>query len=261
MDIKNISIIVIILILLYVLIRYVAGGSAAVHTGVASALETHVIKASALAAGTSLQSAAANFSHCIWFYIDDWNYNYGTYKPLLVRAPAKVAKEPLVKGLYIENVCPAVILGAHNNTIDIYQTIFNVNGAGENTHTVDDIDYNLTKVSNVPIQKWCCLIVSFNGRTCDVYLDGKLIRTTVMANLAKVDKSADMKITPVIDAGTGSFKGWTSNYQFISDSINPQQAYDIYKKGFGQNWLSSLLNVDVTVSVSKNGKVTKEVSF
>ena len=259
MDITGVLVLILVILLLYVLVRYVMQGSQ-VQTGVESALTQQTIKATSISTSSV---AAANFSHCIWFYIDDWNYNYGTFKPLLVRAPSATANQDLVPGLKASNVCPAVVLGAQNNDMDIYQTLFDT-GSGTNsanTIVIDNIKYNKCHVSNIPIQKWVCFIVSYYGRTCDVYLDGKLIKTCIMDGTAKVDKDADMFITPGIEAGKGSFKGWTSNYQFFSSAMNPQQAYDLYKKGFGGNWLTSLLNMQVTVSISKNGKVEKEYTF
>ena len=259
MDITGVLVLILVILILYVLIKYATDGSS-VQTGIVSALQQQTIKAVNLAAGAV---AASNFAHCIWFYIDDWNYNYGTYKPLMIRAPSTPAESPLVPGLKVKSVCPAVVLGAQNNTMDIYQTLYST-GTGtisSNTVTIDGIQYNRCSVTNIPIQKWCCLIVSFYGRTCDVYLDGKLIRTCVMDGVAKVDKDADMYITPGIQAGKGSFKGWTSNYNFFPNSVNPQQAYDFYKKGFGGNWLSNLLNMEVKVTFSKNGQVEKEYSF
>ena len=82
-----------------------------------------------------------------------------------------------------------------------------------------------------------------------------------MDGIAKVDKDSDMFITPGIEQGKGSFQGYTSNYQFIPRSINPQEACEIYKKGFGGNWLTNLMNMQVTVTLSKNGQVQKEYTF
>lgn len=259
MDITGVLVIILVILLLYVLIKYAMSGSQ-VQTGIESALTQQTIKASTISTGSV---AASNFSHCIWFYIDDWNYNYGSYKPLMVRAPASTSKNPLLPGIMAENVCPAVILGAQDNDMSIYQTLFNT-GSGStsaNTIVIGDIQYNKCYISNIPIQKWCYLIVSYYGRTCDVYLDGKLIKTCIMDGTAKVDKDADMYITPGPQAGKGSFNGYTSNYQFFPSAMNPQQAYDLYKKGFGGNWLTNLLNMQVTVSISKNGKLEKEYTF
>ena len=77
MDITGVLVLILVILLLYVLIRYATDGSK-VQTGIV-ALKMQTVSHKNLAAGSV---AASNFSHCIWFYIDDWNYNYGTYKPL-----------------------------------------------------------------------------------------------------------------------------------------------------------------------------------
>ena len=43
--------------------------------------------------------------------------------------------------------------------------------------------------------------------------------------------------------GNGGFDGFTSKIKYVPDRINPQQAYDIYKEGFGfyqDGWLPEL---------------------
>ena len=40
----------------------------------------------------------------------------------------------------------------------------------------------------------------------------------------------------------GGFSGWTTKFQFWSDASNPQQAYNIYKAGFGGSILGNLFN-------------------
>ena len=260
MDITGVLVLILVILLLYVLIKYVMAGSQ-VKTGVESALTQQTIKADSLSTSAV---GASNFTHIIWFTVQDWNYNYGTFKPLMVRAPATAGASELVPGLNAKSVCPAVILGSQNNNLEVWQTIQddgNPITPGSSTHVIDNIRYHKCTVTNIPIQKWCCFIVSFYGRTCDIYLDGKLIKTCVMDGIAKVDKDLDMFITPGIEQGKGSFQGYTSNYQFIPRSINPQEAYEIYKKGFGGNWLTNLMNMQVTVTLSKNGQVQKEYTF
>jgi hypothetical protein len=83
-----------------------------------------------------------------------------------------------------------------------------------------------------------------------------------MDGIPKVDKTADMYITPSLKENKGSFKGWTSSFQYFQTSMNPQQAYDIYTNGFGgAGWLSGLLSTEVKVTFSKNGKVDSEYSM
>jgi hypothetical protein len=79
--------------------------------------------------------------------------------------------------------------------------------------------------------------VSLYGRTLDVYLDGKLVRTCVLPGIAKINNNASVYITP-----EGGFSGYTSNIQYFADSTNPQQAYDIYRNGYGSSVLGGIMS-------------------
>ena len=92
-------------------------------------------------------------------------------------------------------------------------------------------------VKNFPLQKWVNLIISAYGRTLDVYIDGKLVRTCILPGVAKVDAKSNITITP-----NGGFNGWTSNFMYWDKSTNPQEAYNIYKNGFGGSLLGNLFN-------------------
>ena len=93
------------------------------------------------------------------------------------------------------------------------------------------------EIDNIPIQKWVNVIISLYGRTLDIYLDGKLVRTCVLPGVPKIDYEADIVVTP-----RGGFSGWTSSFKFWAKASNPQEAYNIYKDGFGNSILANLLN-------------------
>ena len=61
---------------------------------------------------------------------------------------------------------PKVSLGEYENNL----SSVNVNSAG-GTKVHDCV------VSNIPLQKWLNVIISVYGRSLDMYLDGKLVRT------------------------------------------------------------------------------------
>ena len=79
-----------------------------------------------------------------------------------------------------------------------------------------------------PIQKWVNVIVSLYGKTMDVYIDGKLVRTCVLPGVAKIANNAPVYVTPL-----GGFSGYTANIHYYSDALNPQEAYNIYRMGYG----------------------------
>ena len=203
MSVTNIAIGVVVVILVVILIRYLWGGSNKL-TGLKDAKVVTRIAAESLSSSNS-----SNYAYSAWFYIDDWSYRYGEPKIILGRLDSDL--EP----------SPSIVLVAIENNLKIQTTVYSsANSTGGSTHTCN--------VDNVPIQKWVNVIVSLYGRTLDVYLDGKLVRTCVLPGVAKIANSAPVYITPL-----GGFSGYTSNVQYYGDSLNPQEAYNIYRSGYG----------------------------
>lgn len=203
MSVTNIAIGVVVVILVILLIRYLWGGSNKL-TGLKDAKTVTKI-----AANTLSSSNSSNYAYSAWFYIDDWSYRYGEPKIILGRLDSDL--EP----------SPSIVLGAIENNLKIQTTVYSsANSTGGSTHTCN--------VDNVPIQKWVNVIVSLYGRTLDVYIDGKLVRTCVLPGVAKMANNAPVYITPL-----GGFSGYTSNVQYYGDSLNPQEAYNIYRSGYG----------------------------
>ena len=79
------------------------------------------------------------------------------------------------------------------------------------------------------------IIVSLNGRTLDIYLDGKLVRTCIIPGVAKPIGESDIEITP-----GGGFAGWTSRFKYWPKPLNPEEAYGVYKDGPGNNSFSNI---------------------
>jgi hypothetical protein len=255
MDLKNVLVIIIILLLLYVVISYIFKGNNTL-TQLSDGSKMQTIAAKELAVGAIPNSS--NFSYSIWFYIEDWNYKYGEAKVLYGRMSETTSS--VVKGAttFGNDPCPLVVLGETENNLDVSITCYpgtpsstlgsldnlsNTKGTGKNIiHTC--------KVTNVPIQKWVNLLISTYGRTLDVYLDGKLVKTCVMPGIAKINSDANLYVTPL-----GGFYGWTSKFQYFPTPTDPQTAWNIYQAGYGDSWLSNLFGkYRVKVSFMNNGK-------
>ena len=103
------------------------------------------------------------------------------------------------------------------------------------TSSSDNSTIHNCLVNNFPLQKWVNLIVSLNGRALDIYLDGKLVRTCILPGVARISPDADIDITP-----NGGLNGWTSNLQYWANPLNPQEAYNVYKQGYGQGGLGGI---------------------
>lgn len=196
-----------------------------VLTSLNSGQSMQTINPSALAASSSSSGNTSNFTYSIWFFVDDWNYRYGEPKMLFGRMTAATGtKEP----------CPSVTLGAVQNNLSVQLTVYPGADDAPMNNEGHSLVYNCL-VPNVPIQRWCNVMISVYGRTLDVYLDGKLVKTCVLPGIAKIDNNASIFVTPL-----GGFAGWTSLLQYWPDSSNPQQAWNVYKKGYGGSWFGSL---------------------
>lgn len=222
MEVKTILLIAVIIILLWILINYLTKDVSKL-TDISSAKVMQQISSSDLSS-SSLNTS--NFSYSIWFYIDDWNYRYGEPKVIFGRMINGDMTQP----------CPSVTLGAMQNDLSVGLSLRDAakNGAYQ-TFTCG--------VSNIPIQRWVNLMVSVYGRTLDIYINGKLVRTCIMPGVAVVDSNAALYVTP-----SGGFSGWTSRFQYWPDASNPQKAWDIYRKGYGASMYGNLFGSDTGAS-------------
>jgi hypothetical protein len=165
-------------------------------------------------------SGSNNYTYSIWMYIDNWNYRYGEPKVIFGRSDSSEKGE--------SNPSPSVVLGAMQNDVTISVTTYPTSSGGS------PIVHNCV-VKNIPLQKWTCLLISLYGRSLDVYLDGKLVRTCVLPGVAKVNTKAPVSITP-----NGGFDGYTAKFTYLDHATNPDEVWSIYKKGFGQGTFGNL---------------------
>jgi hypothetical protein len=185
-----------------------------------------------LAKTLPVNNNTSNYTYSMWLYINDWNYRFGQDKVVLARLDAD------------KNPGPSVSLGGMENNLTVKVSCYPIS---ENATPI----VHECGLSNIPLQKWVNVIISLYGRTLDVYLDGKLVRTCVLPGVAKVNADADIVVTP-----EGGFSGWTTNFQYWPAASNPQQAYDIYKNGLGGSILGNLLNkFRIRVSFVQDNKV------
>jgi len=208
-------------------------------------------KTASTIAATSLATndsnvASSNFAYSCWFFVNDWNYQYGEPKVIFGRMTSSSGVDggsiPGIAGL---GPCPVVVLGEQTNNLLVYLDCFG-------STTIFSCG-----VSNIPIQKWVNLTISVYGRTMDIYIDGKLVRTCLLPGIANVDNNADVQVTPAL-----GFDGWTSKLQYFPNSLNPQDAWDIYIKGYSGNFLSNLFgSYQVQFSIIENGVTQNSVTI
>jgi len=201
--------------------------------------------------------ASSNFAYSCWFYVNDWNYRYGEPKVIFGRMGAQSGESGgSIEGISGIDPCPAVVLGAIENNLMVSLGCYP--GADDQPTTGGGKTIVHTcSVANIPIQKWVNLIISVYGRTMDLYIDGKLVRTCLLPGVASVNNNAKIFVTP-----TGGFDGWTSKLEYYPNSLNPQDAWNIYSKGYRGGFFSNLFgSYDVEISLLENGTTTNSVTI
>lgn len=248
----SIVITIIIIVLVFMFIRYIVTDPYTLQS-IQSAQTASTIAATSLATNGS-NTPSTNFAYSIWFYIDDWNYRYGEPKVIFGRmgspSAAGTGAIPGVNGL---DPCPAVVLGAVENNVAVSLGCYP--GADEEPTAGGNTVVHTCSIANIPIQKWVNLTLSVYGRTMDLYIDGKLVRTCLLPGVASVNNNSNIYVTPA-----QGFSGYTANLQYYPNALNPQDAYNIYTKGYS-TWSSMFNAYQVSISLTQNGVTETSVTI
>ena len=283
MDVLKLVIIVfVILVLLYFIIN--AFSKTSNLTKMAEGKITQTIKAADLKNANN----SSNFTYSMWIYVDDWNYNFGKEKHVLDRGnsptvvlgdkpntlkvlmqyydKSRTRTEPTATDTTPMSAARLAACAACDAGYTCGDSCEHcINGIPSENATAAELarlnssssaaavsNINTCLIENVPIQKWVNVIISLYGRTLDVYLDGKLVRTCILPGVPRINNDADIHVT-----NNGGFSGWTSTFKYWSNASNPQEAYTIYKDGFGGSILGNALSkYRLRFSTVKDNKVT-----
>ena len=91
-------------------------------------------------------------------------------------------------------------------------------GLLDNMHTCD--------IPELSLQRWVNISIAVNGKTVDVYIDGKLSRSCVLSTPFKVDAGYNASLL-----GYGGFGGQISTTMMYDTALNPEEVYKNYMAG------------------------------
>jgi hypothetical protein len=108
----------------------------------------------------------------------------------------------------------------------------------------------LCDLPEIDLQRWINITVSVNGKTVDVYYDGKLARSCVLPSFFKVDAGGYSATL----LAYGGFGGEISTTTMYDTALNPEQVYKNYMAGPEPitniyQWFSSFFAPGISVSV------------
>jgi hypothetical protein len=157
----------------------------------------------------SLPVSASKYNYNLWVYVDDYGIRNGDDKCILFKGDKGTLKMNDVNAVHGN---PSVWLLKHNNTLRV--NISNDNGESD---TCD--------VAKFPLQRWVNLNLSLNGNVIDIYLDGHLAKSCVLAGPIKINKER-LYVCP-----DGGFSGFIANLKISNDALSSSKILDLYKKG------------------------------
>lgn len=205
------------------------------------------------------------FSVSAWIYINNWSYRQGYNKSILriggntfdtIRIYLGGYKPKLMVRLHTKD--RNAPLSSINNSPDSAQSDSLEIATLNATYNVQQMDSGLLDAATpsgcdlpeIDLQRWVNIVVAVNGKTVDVYLDGKLSRSCVLPNYFKVDSAYSGYLLT-----NGGFGGQIGNIMMYDAAMNPEMVYKNYMAGPEQitgfwQWFTSFfdLGVDVTVS-------------
>ena len=173
------------------------------------------------------------FTVSTWIYLQNWSYRAGFNKHILslggnnfdtIRLYLGANKSALRVRLHTRNAAavteesPAGNLARAN-----FQPLF----------TALDTESELLSgtgscdLPELDLQRWINVVVAVNGKTCDVYLDGKLTRSCVLPSFYKVDP-AGYQATLL---SNGGFGGYIARTQVFGSALSPDMVYKNYMNG------------------------------
>jgi len=201
------------------------------------------------------------FTISSWIYINNWSYRSMYNKSIISLGGTNLD----TLRIYLGGVTPTLNVRLHTRETGA-ATSGNPDNETENlgketrdmTFTQRQTDSELTATTNrcdlpeVQLQRWVNITVAVNGKTVDVYMDGKLSRSCVLPTFYKVDSGYSAKLL-----GYGGFGGQISTTSMYDAALNPEAVYKIYMAGpqpinsFG-DWLSAVFAPGVSISVTSS---------
>ena len=165
--------------------------------------------------------ASTNYTYSFWIYINDYNHRYGEKKDIISRGVYSDGTTP-------EKVYPRIYLGENQNDIHI-----DITCQDEST-----LSNHKIVIKNIPLQRWNHFIMTKSGSNVDIYIDGKLVKTSIIPGTpvnVDVEKNIDV-------SNDGGFSGYLSKLNYFSTAINTREAYSMYKEGYGSGMLGNFFN-------------------
>jgi len=91
---------------------------------------------------------------------------------------------------------------------------------------------NICDIKELPLGKWINICIIMSGKTLDIYLDGKLVKTCIYKNFFRVDQAGGGPVLSYLQGGSPhGFDGEFSRLQVYNTALTPDDIYKNYLAG------------------------------
>lgn len=168
--------------------------------------------------GNTIGESGKNvYSFSLWTYINDWSQNYGHMKNILEVSSSSSPSQKIGENTTVFQLA----FDSTRNDLLIYV-------GSIHDRTVDHETPPTCSITNFPLQSWVNIGISVYGRAVDVYIDGKLVKTCSLNNVASLINKNDT----IFIGGSPGFSGFIASVIYTPYQISPQDAWDTYSRGY-----------------------------
>ena len=172
------------------------------------------------------------YSVSTWIYVTNWTVNKGFNKPFLVLSGGGGNYMTLV--MYLGQFTNKLGVRLSYEAVNANDGLLTTSGsspvypqivAAKRGYT--DNDLQKCDIESVDIQRWVNITAVMMGKTVDIYIDGKLSRSSVLDGLFKTDGD-----TPTLKlGGPNGFGGLIGMTRAANVAYSPDKVYAYYQEG------------------------------
>jgi hypothetical protein len=170
------------------------------------------------------------YSVSTWVYVTNWGVNKGYNKPFLrLNGGSSNGYETLV--MYLGQNVSKLAIRVSTDALKLDAAKLNdirpANGSSYGATPYTDVDSKKCDIESIDLQRWVCITAVLDGRTLDMYIDGKLSRSCVLDGMFKVSGDS----TKLLIGGPTGFGGLIGQTQVANYAYSPDQVYRVYQNG------------------------------
>lgn len=169
------------------------------------------------------------FSISTWIYVNNWSVNQNKNKSILRIGGNSFDTIRIYLGATIPQLMVRVNSGHRDDLKTDDKTFGELRHGG---HLLEST--SLCDIPNIDMQRWVHICVVVNGMTCDVYIDGKLIRSCVLPSYFIVDKNYAAYLLDDGKGSAGGFGGSITTTTMYGYALSPDVIYTNYLGGPNQ---------------------------